>query len=117
MIAVGTATDSGLSTTVITSKLSDTDHPIVSTALFVVPKVEAEVKRTFTVCPFTTVPRALVQAPPLILYSPHVIEIPVGVLIPDTVIELDSIAVFIATPLWSVKLNAFGIRSGASLIV
>lgn len=96
MIAVGTATDSGLLTTVVTSNESLTPH-IVSTALFVVPKVEAEVKRTFTVCPFTTVPRALVQAPPLILYSHPVIDIPVGVLIPETVMEFDSTRVLMAT--------------------
>jgi hypothetical protein len=97
VIEVGVHTLIGLSITVTTSKESLT-HPIESTALFVVPKVEAEVRRTLTVCPFTTVPRAFVQAPPLILYSPHVIEIPVGVLIPETVIELDSITVLIATP-------------------
>lgn len=96
--------------TVVTLNVSDTP-PIVSVAFDTVPLVAAEVTFTATVFPFETVPAAVVNAPPFTEYEPPEMLIAVAALIPETVIVFEVIAVFNATFVWSVKLNAFGVVS------
>jgi hypothetical protein len=44
-------------------------------------------------------------------YSPPVIEIGVGALMPETVMILENAVVFSATPVWSMKVNDSGVVS------
>ena len=50
------------------------------------------------------------------LYRPPVTEMVAEVLIPDTVMVLEVIVVLRATSFWSVKLNASGVVSAASVV-
>jgi len=69
---------------VVTLKVSLTP-PMVSVASVVVEKLFAEVCRTLTESPLSTLPTADVNVPLLIEYSPPVIEIGAVSLMPDTV--------------------------------
>jgi hypothetical protein len=64
-----------------------------------------------------TVPDVLTYAPPFTEYVPPVIEIGDAALIPDTVIVFDVTTVLSATPVWSVKVNWFGVVSVTAIVV
>jgi hypothetical protein len=70
-----------------------------------------EVCRTVTVWPLDTVPATAVYAPLLMAYVPPVMLIGAGLFIPATVMAFEVMAVLAATPVWAVKLNAFGVES------
>jgi len=86
-----------VATTVVDVNVSDT-HPIIKTVLLAVELAADDVCLTFTVWPFVTVPAAVVQAPPLMLYSPPVTEMAAAELMPETVMAADSMTVERATP-------------------
>ena len=96
---------------VVTLKVSDTP-PMVSVAFVVVEELPDETSRTATVSLLLTVPLAFVYALPLMEYVPPVIAMFVAVLMPDTIMEFDSIIVFNVTPVRSVKVNWTGVVSG-----
>src|SRR3990167_4806654 len=85
---------------VVTLNVSDMP-PIVSTASVLVLKLADDVCCTLTILPLFTVPAVEVYEPPLMAYSPPVIDIAAAVLMPATVIVFDVIGVFKATPVWS----------------
>ena len=59
---------------------------------------------------------ALVAVPPAIEYLPPVILMGVAVLIPETVIAVELTVALTAAPVTAVKLNAFGVLSGSSVV-
>lgn len=88
-----------------------TTPPIVST-LLVLDEYEAdEVARRVTVFPVLTDPAMAVNVPPLILYSPPVIDTEVGPLIPTTVMVFEVYEVESSVPVIGVKPKASGIVS------
>ena len=100
----------------VTVKVSDT-VPMVSVVVCGVKYVPAETFLNLTVLPLTTVPLTRVYAPPLIEYVPLTIEIGVAALIPDTVMALEVITLFNATPLRSIKVNGSGVVSEGAGVV
>jgi hypothetical protein len=72
--------------------------PIVKTASFLVLFVVAEVTRKLTVAPFESVVLLVRYAPPFTENEPPVMLIDVFFVIPLTVIVLEVITVFNATP-------------------
>jgi hypothetical protein len=104
---------------VVTLKVSLTP-PTVSVALVVVAWELDAVSRTKAESPLLTVPDADVNehaGQPLGMqfsaYSPPVMEMAVGALIPVTVMALETTVLFTATPVWPVKVNGFGVLSRA----
>jgi hypothetical protein len=84
---------------------------MVSVALMVAENCCEAVTRTWIVWPSETVPGALVYTPPLIEYSPPVMETGVLELMPDTTIGSDVTAIAGAFPLWAGKEKAVGVVS------
>jgi hypothetical protein len=72
--------------------------PTVRTALAAVENCGEAVTRTWSLCPLATVPAAEVKAPPLIEYSPPVIETAAFALKPATVISLEGTTADSALP-------------------
>jgi hypothetical protein len=93
--------------TVVTVKpaLTPTTETVAVTLVFVSPEA---VTLTVTASPFATVPLALVNAPPLMAYSPSATEIVADVLIPVIVIDGDTLTLPGATSFAAEKLNVFG---------
>ena len=72
--------------------------PTVRTALAAVENWLEAVTRIWSLCPLATVPAAEVKAPPLIEYSPPVIETAAFEFKPATVISLDVMTADSAVP-------------------
>lgn len=110
VLAVRTAVNVPLATVVLVN-VSDTP-PTVSVVFVAVEFAPLDVWRTRTVSLFTTVPENVVHAPALFLsHSPPEIVTVAAALIPVIVTGADVANVEVATPVWSVNVNAAGVVS------
>jgi hypothetical protein len=108
---------------VVTTNVADTP-PMVRVVAVVVPGAADDKRRTLTMLPFpivagTVLDQSLQVAPPSLdtAYSPPALmEMAAPVLMPATVMLLDSIAVLVATPVWLEKLNAVGVDMGPRVV-